>query len=165
MKKKINPEHQKSSLSIYSWIKCIICLSKPFCIVVDDVVDESDDNDDAETESEIETEIDDDKDQHFKVGRDKINRQKYSDFLFKLLNLMNKCILNVRSSFWRFSGQFLNLKKLQKLKEGECCLKISTILVQIASRFLSKFVCFILDVSGVQWSRTTDSFSSVLFLP
>lgn len=84
MKKKINPEHQKSSLSIYSWIKWIICLSKPFCIVVDDVVDESDDNDDAETESEIETEIDDDKDQHFKVGRDKINRQKSGIAIFYL---------------------------------------------------------------------------------
>lgn len=46
----------------------MICLTKLFYTVVDDVVDESDDNDDAETESEIETENDDDRDQHFKVG-------------------------------------------------------------------------------------------------
>lgn len=59
---------------MYNQIKCIIYFTKPFCIVVDDVVDESDDNDDAETEPETETEVDDDKDQHFQVGRDKIHR-------------------------------------------------------------------------------------------
>lgn len=100
--------------------------TKLFCLVVDDVVDESDDNDDAETESEIETENDDDKDQHFKVGRDKINWQKSGIVIFYLscLNHLNKCILSAKSSLRRFSGQFLKLKKLLKLEEGGCCLKI-----------------------------------------
>lgn len=66
--------------------KCIICLTKPFCTIVDDVVDESDDNDDAETESEIETENDDDKDQHFKVGmrQNEYTKLRHNSFLFYL---------------------------------------------------------------------------------